>query len=120
MSVPVSLTVSQITNKAGLVCETKPVAGYFLSKSVKYKIEKESSSQGVRRTGWVFKIMKTGREELYVFLFQPEALECLGYLYLVMIQNTLDMGIRNWLQMDINQTIRVDNTTQNNCQLPRE
>ena len=32
-----------------------------------------------------------------------------GYLYLVMIQNTLDMGIRNWLQMDINQTIRVDN-----------
>ena len=60
------------------------------------------------------KIMKTGRAELYVFLSQPEAVECLGYLYLVMIQNTLDMGIRNWLQMDINQTIRVDNTTQNN------
>ena len=64
-------------------------------------------------TGWFLKIMKTGRAELYVFLCQPEALECLGYLYLVMIQNTLDMGIRNWLQMDINQILRVDNTTQN-------
>ena len=77
-------------------------------------------SEGVSGTGWFLKIMKTGRAELYVFLCQPGALECLGYLYLVMIQNTLDMGIRNWLQMDINQTIRVDNTTQNNCQLPTQ
>ena len=60
------------------------------------------------------------RTALYVFLFLPGAMECLGYLYLVMIQNTLDMGIRNWLQMDINQTIRVDNTTQNNGQPPVE
>ena len=74
-------------------------------------------SEGVSGTGWFLKILKTGRAELYVFLSQPGAVECLGYLYLVMIQNTLDMGIRNWLQMDINQTIRVDITTQNNSKL---